>query len=258
VPQVLPTTAEAVDVLTGRLFDLLSFIAGTETGVAAVAGLDGSGRVVWTEWGAPRTGSTPSQWRWCPKRLVAGALPVLADGFGALAADPGLEACVDRAIGLWLAANGSGVLDVRLPMACSGLDLLSWSVLQHRGWLTTDGLGKLSVAAKTRLLMCWAGVPIELPTSFSALPARRRSFGPPDSAGPELVFDIRNRVVHPPRKFTGPEWPTSDELFEAWQLATWYLELAILRLFSYNGEYSTRLQLTGWEGQSEPVPWTTP
>jgi hypothetical protein len=120
-PQVLPASEEDIGLMTRRLFDLLSFIAGTETGVAAVAGLDGSGQVVWAEWGAPRTGLTPPQWRWCPKRLAVDALPVLADGFGVLSADPGLEACVDRAIGLWLAANGPGVLDVRLPMACSGL-----------------------------------------------------------------------------------------------------------------------------------------
>jgi hypothetical protein len=104
--------------------------------------------------------------------------------------------------------------------------------------------------------MHWAGVPVDLPADFTALAARHRSFGPPDSAGPELVFDIRNRVVHPPKRLTDPEWPTSDELFEGWQLATWYLELAILRVLGYSGEYATRLQLGGWEGQTEPVPWS--
>jgi hypothetical protein len=254
VPQVLPADAKAVGVLTGQLFDILSFVVGTETAVAAVVGLDSADQVVWAEWGAPRTGATGSQLRWCPKRLVSDAIPALAKGFTVLAADPGLEACLDRAIGLWLAANGSGVMDVRVPMACSGLDLLGWAILQHQQWLTADGLGKLSVAARTRLLMHWAGVPVELPAHFTALPARLRSFSLLGS-GPEMVFEIRNRVVHPPKKLNDPEWPNSEELLEAWQLATWYLELTILRVLGYSGEYSTRLQLRGWEGATEPVPW---
>lgn len=72
-----------------------------------------------------------------------------------------------------------------------------------------------------------------------------------------MIFDVRNDLVHPPRRLSDPEWPTSDELLEAWQLATWYLELVILRVLGYNGEYVNRLQLHGWAGQTEQVPWRT-
>lgn len=70
-----------------------------------------------------------------------------------------------------------------------------------------------------------------------------------------MVFDVRNGVVHPPKKLSDPEWPTGDELFETWRLAAWYLELAILRVLGYSDEYTSRLQLTGWAGETEPVPW---
>lgn len=71
----------------------------------------------------------------------------------------------------------------------------------------------------------------------------------------ELSINIRNKVIHPPNKINSVEWPSGDELFEAWQLVTWYLELGILRLLEYRGNYTSRLQLHGWSGRTVPVPW---
>jgi hypothetical protein len=44
-------------------------------------------------------------------------------------------------------------------------------------------------------------------------------------------------------------------MVEAWQLATWYLQLAILRLLDYHGHYRTALVFGGSEARSDPVPW---
>ena len=72
----------------------------------------------------------------------------------------------------------------------------------------------------------------------------------------ELAINVRNKVVHPPNNIRSIEWPSGNELFEAWQLTMWYLELSILRLLGYRGNYTSRLQLHGWSGRTEPVPWT--
>jgi hypothetical protein len=129
-----------------------------------------------------------------------------------------MEKCAERTIEMWLVANSGGVLDVRVAMAAAGLELLGWAVLQHQKWLTTDALGKLTAGARTRLLLQWASIPIEVPSGFTALPARLRRFGRPDEAGPEVVTEVRNLVMHPPKKLNDPEWPGSDELYEAWRL----------------------------------------
>jgi hypothetical protein len=149
------------------------------------------------------------------------------------------------------------VLDVRIPVACSGLELLAWAVLQRWQWLTRDGLGRLPAAGRVRLLLQWAGIRVELPAQLGALAARRGRLGQPDMAGPELVFDVRNGLVHPPKRIEEPEWPDPNELFEAWQLATWYLELVVVRLLGYQGEYRSRLRLEGWTYDTELVPWST-
>jgi hypothetical protein len=181
-------------------------------------------------------------------------LPALAAGLSSLADDRALLQVVDRAGRHLLAANGPEVLDVRIPVACSGLELLGWAVLQRQQWLTRDGLGRLPAAGRVRLLLQWASIPVELPTQFGALAARRGRLGQTDAAGPEVIFDVRNNLVHPPRRIEEPEWPGHSELFEAWQLATWYLELAVIRLLGYEGEYVSRLRLGGWIGDTELVP----
>jgi hypothetical protein len=256
IPRDLPFDLDATERLCSQVFLLLSLIAGQEIGVAPVVGVDAAGRVVWVDWGAPRYRPEQSAWRWCPMHLVNQALPALATGLSSLADDPALQQVVDRAGRHLLAANGPEVLDVRIPVACSGLELLSWAVLQRHQWLTRDGLGRLPAKGRVRLLLQWAGIPVELPAQFGALAARRGHLGQLDVAGPELIFDVRNNLVHPPKRIDEPEWPNRDQLLEAWQLATWYLELAVLRLLGYQGEYVSRLQLGGWDFDTEIVPWS--
>ena len=258
VPHSLPIDNAEAQILIRRVHLLMSFLGAGGVGVGPRTGLDAAGRIVWANWGFPSSSQDRAGTRWCTDELVITALPDLAEGLIRVAADPGLEACIDRAISLLIAANEAGsVLDVKIPIACSGLDLLAWSVLQHRQWLTPDPLNRLSAGSRVRLLLQWAGVPIELPRAFPGLQRRQRDLGATDNAGPELAFFVRNRVVHPPKRLADPEWPTPDELFEGWQLTTWYLELALMRVLGYRGRYASRLELTGWSGDTEPVPWSS-
>jgi hypothetical protein len=41
---------------------------------------------------------------------------------------------------------------------------------------------------------------------------------------------------------------------EAWKLGMWYIELSLLRICGFTGEYGNRLQ-SRWLGVVEPVPW---
>ena len=116
-------------------------------------------------------------------------------------------------------------------------------------------VSKLNAAEIARLFLRWANIPIEIPKDMDALRRRRGKLGIADFDGPEMVFNVRNAVVHPPKRLSDVEWPSADELFETWQLATWYLELSILRVLDYRGEYRSRLRLTGWKNATEMVPW---
>ena len=258
-PTRRPVTAEDVEHLGYRLFILLSFLRGSEIGIGPIVGLGADSGIVWARWTPPRAKQTGGRHRWCWPGLVPVALPALASGMSTLAAERGLEIAVLRATELLLTANdasGGLPLDVRIPVVASGLELMAWSVLQHCGWLTshTANSRQLQARARLRLLLKWAGVPTELPHGFSAL--RRRALEQREPEGPELVFWLRNRLVHPPKSATDPDWPKGDEMIEGLTLALWYLELSILRVLGYQGEYVSRLVQRGWEGDTTKVPWT--
>jgi hypothetical protein len=254
VPDAWPVTEEAIERLQWRLFVMLSFAAGTEAGLPLVAGVDDAGDVVWGDWSTPRTGS--GQWRWCPDQLVNDALPALAQGFSQLANDPTMEKVTDRAINLYLTANGKQPVDARIPLACAALELLAWGILQTQQWVTTDALAKLTAAASIRLLLQWANVDIAVPPTFAALEARRRSLGQADLAAPDALVKIRNDLVHPPKRLTQLEWPSSEEMQQAWRVSMEYLELVILRAVNYQKHYLPRAQLTSrWVTDTELVPW---
>lgn len=100
-------------------------------------------------------------------------------------------------------------------------------------------------------------MPINLPADFTALAARGRAISNQPLSGSDLVFNVRNALVHPPRKLNDIEWPSGEELFEGWRLAMWYLELVILRVLGYEGEYVSRLKLSGTVWDTDRPPWAT-
>jgi len=255
-PTSLPISVDGVERLGRWLFILLSFVANRELGIGPTCGLNAEGQVVWLDCGPPRLKLGKGVINWCTPRLVSAALPQLAAGFEAFETDEAMEVIVDRAIGYALAANGDEVIDVRIPIACSGLELLAWAVLQRHRWLIDgDARRKLGAAAAVRLLLKWAGIPTAIPQSLPALEAWRKKSSQPDWEGPEVLFNVRNGMVHPPKRLSDPEWPDGEELFEAWQLGTWYLELVLLRILGYEGEYWSRVRLGRSAFDLEPVPW---
>ncbi|MDW5592961.1 hypothetical protein VSS74_01340 [Conexibacter stalactiti] len=256
-PTRSPVDTASIERLQHYLFFVLSLVSSREVGIGPTCGLDRKGRVVWANWGSPRLRPEKSFATWCPKQLVPTAVESVADGYAQLGTDRALEVVVERAINHLLSADSSEVLDVRVPVACTGLELLSWAVLRRQGWITQDTSSsrKLDTAARLRLLLAWAGVSADIPDGFDALLARKKALGKPDDGGPETLHNVRNAVIHAPRKFDDPEWPDSDELFEAWQLSTWCLQLCLLRVLGYDGDYWSRLRLARSSLDVEPVPW---
>ena len=70
--------------------------------------------------------------------------------------------------------------------------------------------------------------------------------------GPHALVEIRNSIVHPDRKI---QLHSIDEYHEAKQLGTWYVELILLNMFGYTGEYACRLSEVQMAGDTELVPW---
>ena len=63
---------------------------------------------------------------------------------------------------------------------------------------------------------------------------------------PEVIYWVRNRIVHPDKK----DELTTDLKIETSTLAISLLELVMLHLFRYEGQYIDRID---WETKS--IPW---
>jgi hypothetical protein len=250
-------TADDVDRLHSRLFAVLGLVAGNEIGIGPVCGLDSDGQVVWANWGAPRLRTGSGAGSWCPRDLIPTALPLISNGYGVITANPARETIIERAIEMLMSADNAGVVDVRVPIACSGLELLSWAVLRNELGMTRREADALNAGTALARLCRWAGIPTAVTDSLPHLDERLDRVGEDGWAGPDIVVNVRNKLLHPPSNPSKPQWPKPDEIVDAWELATWYLQLAILRLLDYRGQYSSRLALGRMESDTEAVPWAS-
>lgn len=253
-----PPDSDAIEDLAWRLHVMLGLLAGQNASIGAVAGTDQASRVRWARWSVGRRIGTSRPSSWCALPFMREAIPAIAEGFSRLDDDAALVKSVDRAASYYMSASGGQeVLDVRIPIACIGLEILGWAVLQRGKWIGRDALNKLSEGGVLRILLRSLGIPTEVPADCTHLTAQLSALGSADWGGPEIIFKVRNQLVHPPKNMDSPEWPSGDLLFEAWQLSTWYLELALLATLGYSGKYQSRLRRGGFVGDLEDVPWAT-
>lgn len=91
------------------------------------------------------------------------------------------------------------------------------------------------------------GLPLAIPKELKTV---HRARGPKTWADiPTAITAIRNDLVHPRQRFQAGKF-----LGEIWMLCQWCIELFLLRLSGYRGDYSDRLKAE-WVGEVRPVPW---
>ena len=106
---------------------------------------------------------------------------------------------------------------------------------------------------KMRLLLAEAKIPTAMPTHLTNFDAHAKHANWQD--GPQALTQLRNWITHP----TGKDRQNLDRVslltrFEACNLALWYLELTLLWLLGYRGDYVNRLNVR-FTGDREAVPW---
>ena len=71
--------------------------------------------------------------------------------------------------------------------------------------------------------------------------------------GIDIFTYFRNNIVHPTRKNKRANL-TVENMWDILQIGTRYVELVVLYIINYKGEYSNRLK-DRWYGEVEVVPW---
>ena len=232
-----------------RLF--LSFARGAFTGAVLPLGFDKLRQTQWAQWGAQHI---VYPWRYYggwfhgkPASLLEDIFP----GFFDLCRNPLWKERLRETIYLYLRANdtrGAGV-DGGLILAQATLEKIAWiHCVESRGLYSAQHFGSRAMPARRKIaaLLQDLGIPLRFPPRLRALASAARKNGWQD--GPEAIVHIRNEVVHAERRYARPPFS------EAWRLAQWYIELALLSLAGHSGYYVDRIAAEH-TGDISKVPW---
>jgi hypothetical protein len=246
-------TRDATRILEG-LWWFLSFVQGRWTGPLLPVGFDATGRRVWECWHAKKVAPWSFHQTWVDDHHPEQPAE-LFPGFLRRWLDSDWNQVVRLAIHWYIEANAqAGAIEGAIVLCQSAFELLAWSIIvDDTGQMSAGEFDRLSAADKISHLLSWAGVPVAIPTSQSALQALALAKGWADA--PVSLTRIRNPITHPSRRNRDrfQDYPPSART-EAWNLGLWLLEMCILRLCDYKGSYGNRL-IRRFKGDVERVPW---
>jgi len=150
----------------------------------------------------------------------------------------------------------AGAAEGALVLAHSGLDLLSWMrLVVQKPTHSAKDFEVFTADERIRLVLTDLGIPGDVSASLTYAHALATSEKLKD--GPELINRLRNAIVHPTpakRAFLARTPPPCR--IDVLQLALHYLELGILAICGYQGDYITRLMTGVWRSEATlKVPW---
>ena len=241
------------------LYWFFSFCRGKPSAAALPVGISAQGSHVWTDWSSVSIGAHSSQSAtgWLNLKNTSGLRNLFARFFDKLR-EPVWAKSLPLAIYWYLEASSVGG-DSTLILAQAAFELIAWNALVKGAQpISKSAFDKLTAEGELRKMLELACVPLDIPKTLTALAALAAASGWAD--GPKSLVGVRNALVHPTKEKNEKSIDRLDgmNLFEASVLSLWYLELLILYIAGYSGDYSNRTIRTGFRGQEvEPVPWPT-
>jgi hypothetical protein len=228
----------------------LSFCRGQWVGIALAVALDENGEMALEQWGTGRVNSWQAPSGWLDEHHGNNIGQLYEKFYQKLQDEAWLDAIshvvywFSRAETNFVGPDGASIL------LQAALERLAWHVLvRERNAISEKGFRDLTAADQLRLMLNMLSIPTAIPDGLTKLQALGRSR---TLDGPEVFTYIRNRLTHPPKVSASKE---HLPYYEAYCLAKWYVELAILSVCGYDGEYGNRTLRKRWKGQVEKVPW---
>lgn len=226
--------------------NFLTFAKGGICGLVCPSGQDDAGNEVWVRW------SSPTEWWRSSSWFHGGDAERLAEAFRGFMdrwwGTNGWDDALQTAIWWYAQANsGTPAIDQGIVTTQIAMERLSYEYcVEERSLVSKGGFEKLPAADRYRLLLGSLDIPITIPSAAKSLIAASNARNWTDS--PHALTDIRNNLVHAGKRRAELD---GDGYFQASRLATWLLELTILALCNFKGEYWNRVT-----GEKEVVPWT--
>lgn len=229
----------------------LWFCRASAPSVLVPVGFNANDRATWSRWAAPHADPLPDHhWQWFDKAYGAEQLSTLLPLFWQRYSDPLWQRPLQLAIRYYADAAVMGTLQRNVILAQVGLESLAYAYLVKSTQQLQPKQFRPPVSDHIRDFLCDVRIPVTIPRAFYGL-RRVRANSPWD--GPAAVAWLRNNIVHANRhRVDGRRWKV---WYQGWQLALWYLELAVLAVVGYKGRYRNRLSAEAHVGAVEPVPW---
>jgi hypothetical protein len=248
-----PFGSSCASTAINTIHDILSFAAGRWVGLTLIEGFDSSGKRGWFQFGTTKSSEAYRQVSWFDQDHPEW-LNGLCDGLLALQTDEQAADIMHRVLYWYSRSNANRIgVDGALILTQCALELLSWFVIVKRTRaLSEGGYGQLADASeKVRLMLSLLGIPAPLPPGLTKLAALNREW----KNVAEAIVKGRNYLVHPTQSRSGKLTETKKyPWYELWVLGRWVLELVILRLLDYKGDYLNRTRLMEFQ-RMERVPW---
>jgi hypothetical protein len=148
--------------------------------------------------------------------------------------------------------SNSGFLQSPIITTQIALELIyNWFIIEKKKMLIKDDSKNILASNKIRLLLSQLNVDNEIPQSFTNL----QSFIDENKDiidGPEALVQVRNSIVHSQEEKRKKLAKIPSEVMEEiLQLGIWYIELSLLNILEFEGEYYNRCSK-----KEEFVPWS--
>lgn len=154
------------------------------------------------------------------------------------------------------ANNNSGFTDGAIMMAQAGLEqLFNWLVLDKKKLIRGGDVDSMSTPNKLRIMLSLLNRNSEIPHAFDSL--KQFFASEKDIDGPDAFVRIRNGIVHSKKQLQEKLLTSEGNVrAQALRLAVHYIELTLLYILKYEGQYVNRCSGIKWLGEGlEVVPW---
>ena len=217
------TLTDALSVI-GSIRLALSFCRGATCGIAVIRGTTAAGSDIPVQWGSWHTTPWSSSSKGCaPTMSGFDMFTTVATTLLERRTDAEFRRVVDQAID-WYTISNCGPAHAGIIVSQAALELLC-------SYITGKPIKPGNPASKViRAALKSYQTPIRLPKSW---PASRKW------DGPEAFVNTRNDFVHAQPRHS----VTFKEQFCAWDLGQWYIEVLLMSLLGYAGDYHRRLQV---------------
>lgn len=220
----------------------LSFVRGSYCGLTLLKGYDSKRSRVWEQWGTFKV----EPWR---RELTTWADPLnsLSDAFKGLwklFGNPRIGEAISDVIQWYVRSSESIEPEVSIILNQAALERLAFNTMGKKKSRVKEG-------EWINKALSGKGIDTTLPSHCHELSRLRSKHN--WAHGPHALVEMRNDLVHSDRK----RGPFSDSaLEEARSLGLHYVELMVLQLSAYSGQYINRLKIgQSYPSNLETVPW---